>query len=90
MKPGLPQQALAGIIVVIAVVATLIGGLILALGETNQGRTARATATPYRIPTLAPTGAGDSSTQVLTASPDVISSAPSVLISLDRAIYCSA
>lgn len=71
MKPGLPQQALAGIIVVIAVVATLIGGLILALGETSQSEAVRATATPYRIPTLASTGEEDSSTQVVTATPDV-------------------
>lgn len=85
MKPGLPQQALSGVIVVIAVIATLIGGLILALGETNRSQAARATATPYRIPTLAPTEDEDSSTRIATASPDVtVISIPTSTLDPDR------
>ena len=86
MRPGLPQQALAGIIVVIAVIATLIGGIILALGETSRGQVARATATPYRIPTLPPTSdEEDSPTQVVTTSPEVtVVSIPTSTLDSDR------
>jgi LysM repeat protein len=86
MRPGLPQQALAGIIVVIAVIATLIGGIILALGESSRSQAARATATTYRIPTLPPTSdEEDSPTQEATSSPDVtVVSIPTSTLDPDR------
>ncbi len=56
MKPSRVQQALAGLAVLFVVGMTILGGIVLALGD-NSSAAERATATPYRIPTLAPTDA---------------------------------
>lgn len=57
MKPGSLQQALTGLAVALAVTATLLGGVILALSDTARGpgRLADQPApTTFRIPTLPP------------------------------------
>jgi LysM repeat protein len=59
MRPSLKQQALAGLTALLAVTATLVGGIILAFGDNPPEGQATGrnlpTATPYRIPTLPPT-----------------------------------
>jgi len=59
LRPATSQQAVAGLAVVLIIIATLLGGLILALGERPISETDTAethpTATPIRLATLAPT-----------------------------------
>ncbi len=72
MRPGSLQQALAGLAVVLVIAATLLGGIILALGDTARSRgvdlAERApTATLYRLSTAPPvTGPLDTHTPVPT------------------------
>ncbi len=58
MKPGLAQQALAGLAVLFVIAVTLVGGVLLALGENPEavgmGAARTPTATPYRLATLPP------------------------------------
>jgi hypothetical protein len=60
-RPAISQQAIAGLAVVLVIVATLLGGLILALGEWpapgNEAAEVQPTSTPIRLVTIAPTGA---------------------------------
>ena len=59
MKPGLAQQALAGLAVLFVIAVTLVGGVLLAFGENPEaigmGATRTPTATPYRLATVPPT-----------------------------------
>lgn len=58
MKPGLAQQALAGLAVLFVIAVTLVGGVLLAFGENPEaigmGATRTPTATPYRLATVPP------------------------------------
>lgn len=59
MRPTISQQAIAGLAVMFVIIATLLGGVVLALGERSSPTAGIAeaypTATPIRLATLAPT-----------------------------------
>lgn len=84
-RPAASQQAMAGLAVVLVIVATLLGGVILALGERSTPEEAgpvetRPTPTPIRLSTIAPTQprANPTSTPVEpTASPRPPTATPS-------------
>jgi len=82
-RPAISQQAIAGLAVVLIIVATLLGGLILALGEWpapgNEAAEVQPTSTPIRLVTIAPTGSPPTFTPIPTEPiPSPFSPAPAI------------
>ncbi|HEC21596.1 MAG TPA: LysM peptidoglycan-binding domain-containing protein [Chloroflexi bacterium] len=77
MKPGPLQQAITGLVIFLAVAATLAGGIILALSDSASpsagaaATTPSPTATTYRIPTL-PSGATEEASPLPSLPPATI------------------